>query len=396
MESNLLQEKVLHPISSGELERRWRATREIMKEERIDFLIIQNNNGFVGGYLKWFTDMQADHGYPAAAIFPAADEMTTVFHGAATEPGPAAYLLRGVKKRMQAPVVPALNYTCSYDAERVVEELRGYKNCRLSFVNEGAMLAGFPTYIRKHLTGATFVDITERIDEIKAVKSPEEIEHIKESAHIHDEAFKACLEAIRPGMREFELAAIAKFNCFKLGSEQALVLMGSAPSGSPCYFNNPHAFKRELKSGDQVSLVIEVSGPGGYWTHLHRTVVLGKIPEELLVANELAKEVQALTLRMLKPGADPMEILNANNEFLRSRGCPEDTRIYCHGQGYDVVERPSFQPGETMKIKAGMNIGVHPWVFMKKASSRICDNYMVTETGVSECLHKTPKEVFSV
>ena len=49
-----------------------------------------------------------------------------------------------------------------------------------------------------------------------------------------------------------------------------------------------------------------------------------------------------------------------------------------------------------MKIKANMNIGVHPWVFMKKASSRICDNYMVTETGVSECLHKTPKEVFSV
>jgi len=116
----------------------------------------------------------------------------------------------------------------------------------------------------------------------------------------------------------------------------------------------------------------------------------------LLAANELAKEVQALTLRMLKPGADPMEMLNANNEFLRSRGCPEDTRIYSHGQGYDVVERPSFQPGETMKIKAGMNIGVHPWVFMKKASSRICDNYMVTETGVSECLHKTPKEVFSV
>lgn len=74
----------------------------------------------------------------------------------------------------------------------------------------------------------------------------------------------------------------------------------------------------------------------------------------------------------------------------------EETRLYAHGQGYDLVERPSFQKGETMKIKAGMNIAPHPAILTKEATAIVCDNYIVTETGVSECLHKIPKEIFVV
>ena len=87
---------------------------------------------------------------------------------------------------------------------------------------------------------------------------------------------------------------------------------------------------------------------------------------------------------------------DANNDFLRSRGYQEETRLYAHGQGYDLVERPSFQIGESMKIQENMNIAVHPVVASKKATAILCDNYIVTKTGVSECLHKTPKEIFVV
>ena len=90
-----------------------------------------------------------------------------------------------------------------------------------------------------------------------------------------------------------------------------------------------------------------------------------------------------------------MEMLRANNEFMRARGYEEETRLYAHGQGYDLVERPSFQPGETMKIKEGMNIACHPAI-SKKGTAGICDNYIVNKTGVSECLHKMPKEIFIV
>lgn len=398
MSTDLMKERVIHPISTAELERRWKAVRDVMKEKQIDFLLIQNSQDYLGGYVKWFTDMPAVHHYPATVIFPASDEMTTIWHGS-TDPalaGPSEWLLRGVKKRLSTPIMLSLNYTCSFDAELVVEELKDYKNCRISLVNEGAMTAGFSRYVRESLTSAAFVDITDEIDEIKAIKSPEEIERIKDSAHLHDESMKACFEAIKPGAREFEVAAMGRLKCRMLGSEQQFILIGSAPAGKAFPYSSIHAMNRELKEGDQVGILVEAVDAAGYYTHLHRIACIGKIPESLQGPFEVAKEAQKVTLDLLKPGADPAEIFEANNEFLRSRGLVEETRLYAHGQGYDMVERPSFQKGETMKLKANMNIAPHPAILTKEATAIVCDNYIITETGVSECLHKLPKKILVV
>ncbi|NVL93188.1 MAG: hypothetical protein HWN71_09170, partial [Desulfobacterales bacterium] len=54
MDSDLLKQKVIRPISSEELERRWNATRDVMKERHVDFLLIHNSNDYLGGYVKWF------------------------------------------------------------------------------------------------------------------------------------------------------------------------------------------------------------------------------------------------------------------------------------------------------------------------------------------------------
>jgi Xaa-Pro aminopeptidase len=395
MSVDLLREHVIHPISTQELERRWAAVREVMQRHTVDFLLIQNSEDYLGGYVKWFTDMPAVHGYPVSVIFPVADGMTTLWHGSSNpkEVGPPEWLLRGVKKRITTPIMLSLNFTCRFAAEKVVEELQGYKKCRISFVNEGAMTTGFTRTIRERLTGATCVDLTDEIDAIKALKSPEEIERIRYSAYLHDEAMQACFAAIRPGVREYEVAAAGRLRCRMLGSEQQFILIGSAPAGNPFPYHSIHAMNRQLRDGDQIGILIEAIEPSGYYTHLHRIACIGRIPDDLAEAFAIEKELQDLNLKMVKPGADPLELLRANNEFLRKKGLPEEHRLYAHGQGYDLVERPSFQVGETMKLKATMNIAVHPVVATKKATAIICDNYIVTETGVSECLHKTPKEI---
>ncbi len=395
MAVDLLRQNVIHPISTRELERRWAAVREVMKRHKVDFLLIQNSEDYLGGYVKWFTDMPAVHGYPVSVIFPVADGMTTFWHGSShpEEVGPPAYLLRGVKKRVTTPIMLALNYTTSFAAEQVVKELKGYKNCRISFVNEGAITTGFTRYVRQHLRSATFVDITNEIDEIKALKSSEEIERIKVSARLHDEGMKACFAAIRPGVREFEVAAAGRLRCRMLGSEQQFILIGSAPAGSPFSYHSIHAMNRKLQKGDQIGILIEAVEPSGYYTHLHRIACIGKIPDDLAAAFEIQKELQDLNLKMIKPGVNPLDLLRANNDFLRSKGLPEEHRLYAHGQGYDLVERPSFQVGETMKLQATMNIAVHPVVATPKATAILCDNYIVTETGVSKCLHKFPKKI---
>ena len=81
---------------------------------------------------------------------------------------------------------------------------------------------------------------------------------------------------------------------------------------------------------------------------------------------------------------------------MRGIGYPEERRIYAHAQGYDLVERPSLCPGETLKIQARMNIAVHPSVTSSKATAKVCENYLIHENGEKESLHKTPQKIFVV
>jgi hypothetical protein len=93
------------------------------------------------------------------------------------------------------------------------------------------------------------------------------------------------------------------------------------------------------------------------------------------------------------PGADPIELWDGNNDFLRSRGFEKEGRLFAHGQGYDLVERPSLNPGETIKIQAHMNIAVHSCVISQKANVQVCENYLVPKSGPPQCLHETPQKI---
>src|SRR3954453_22576892 len=71
-------ERILRPISLAELERRWSSVRSGMREQGIDALVMQNTNDWLGGYVKYFTHVPANNGYPRTVIFPAADMMTVI------------------------------------------------------------------------------------------------------------------------------------------------------------------------------------------------------------------------------------------------------------------------------------------------------------------------------
>lgn len=113
----------------------------------------------------------------------------------------------------------------------------------------------------------------------------------------------------------------------------------------------------------------------------------------MLDAFEHAREAQKIVATMLKPGADPADLFEANNKYLVSKGYAPEGRLFGHGQGYDMVERPAFVPKETMKLKEGMLVAVHPAAVNQDVFSFCCDNYLVTATG-AELLTLTPQKVF--
>jgi Xaa-Pro aminopeptidase len=140
----------------------------------------------------------------------------------------------------------------------------------------------------------------------------------------------------------------------------------------------------------------ENTGPGGMFVHVGRVVVLGKAPQELVDAWGVAVEAQDFTVRLLRPGASCAEIFAAYQSYLRARNIPEETRLHCHGQGYDVVERPLIRDDETMTLAAGMNIGIHPSWANARMFVTVCDNFLIGPDGAVERLHQTPREIIEI
>jgi Xaa-Pro aminopeptidase len=395
-----MDERLLNPISTRELERRWDVVRKAMAERKIDALVMQNNNDWLGGYVRWFTDTPLSNGYPRSVIFPACDPMTVVDmgpRGGRRKINGGDEINRGVGAIIFTPAFTSVAYTDEYQAELVAEELKhcGYRS--IGWVGAGAMPHKVVTRTERELAGkASFVDATEFVDRLKAIKSKEERDLICKAAAMQDEIFNRLLEKIRPGVTDNDITALVQYEGRRLGSEQGLFLGSSAPLGQASRFLDRHLQARTLKPGEHFTLLIENNGPGGFYTEIARTIVLGKASNELIDGFESMKEAQANTLRLLKPGASCADIAQSHDDYMRSRNLPPELRLYCHGQGYDLVERPLIRCDETMTIEQHMNLAVHPGYETPSIFAVICDNYLIESGGPSDCLHKTPKQVFEV
>ena len=204
------------------------------------------------------------------------------------------------------------------------------------------------------------------------------------------------MAAVAPGKREIEIAAVAEHYMLDHGGEQGLFLCASHPAGEPVYWANRHLQNRTLQKGDMFTLLIEANGPGGFYTEISRACVLGKAPRALTENFDMLLQARKFTLERLKPGASCRDIWNAYNDFLRGRGKPVEERLYCHGQGYDLVERPLVRLDEPMAISAGMNITCHPTYVADGWFHTICDNFVVGEKGAMERLHKFPEKLLEL
>lgn len=384
------------PISNAELERRWSVARAVMADLGLDALICQAREDWIGGYVRWLTDVPANNGYPRTVIFYADRPMTIVEMGAFQTDRPTdqtAMATRGVSRVLGTPSFHSVNYTIDYDTALVVRSLTEAGAKRVGTLCPAALPHGLMTALE---AGFDTIEATDALDAVKAIKSPEEIGLIREIAALQDKIFAEVCDFIRPGLTDRDVAAYAESVGRKLGSDQGIYLGLSAPMGQPSRFMNRPFQTREIEQGDHMSLLIEVNGPGGLYLEIARTMVLGKADDHLLQAFENVHAAQDHTLSLMKPGAAPAEIAAAHDAWMQARGLPAETRLYAHGQGCEMVERPLIRKDETLPLAAGMCLAVHPGYDDGRVFAVICDNYMVTDTGVSDCLHKTDKRIFEL
>ncbi|HXQ06074.1 MAG TPA: M24 family metallopeptidase, partial [Bradyrhizobium sp.] len=282
-----------------------------MQERGVDAIVMQNTNDWLGGYVKWFTDLPANNGYPRTVVFHADAPMTLV------EMGPSNVrrtytadetLHRGVGETLHTPSFTSITYTDQDDVQLAIEALRRNAKRAIGLVTPGTLPYAFVSALKEQLPATAFVDVTADIDAIKAIKSDEEIALIRRTARVQDEVFAEVLKEIRPGLRDIDVTSIAQRKGQILGSEQGIFLGGSSPLGIRSPFVPRYMQGRTLQRGDHLSLLIEINGPGGFYTEIARTIVLGKATSELKDAFAAVRAAQGYSLSIMKPGVSAKEI----------------------------------------------------------------------------------------
>jgi Xaa-Pro aminopeptidase len=389
----------IEPVPRAELERRWSAADRVMQAHGLDALVMQNAQDWLGGYVRWFTGAPANAGYPRCVIYFGADDMTIVEQGGRNEVrkrDPLSSAMPGVRETRHSPSYVSVGYTATTDAQIVCDRLQARGVARVGWVSPAGAYFRFGEMLTRLMGGEAFVDVTDEIDAVKAIKSPYEQELIGRTARLQDEVLARLRAFIRPGLRDFEIAAYAQYVASTLGAEQGIYINSSSPPSEAAVFR-PHAQQgRTLEAGDLFAILVETNGPGGYYTEIARTFSLGKPPAEVVEATRIVVDAQAYTLDRLRPGASCREVAAQHDAYMTERGLPPETRLYCHGQGYDMVERPLIRDDEDMRIAAGMNIALHPGFVTRSVNGLITDNYLVSADEPARRLHQTPQEVLVV
>jgi len=373
-------------LSQHELDRRWKALRERMAARGIDYLVVQSQQRYVGGYFRWFTDLPGGN-YPNTAIFPQDDEMTIIGHGPAAPAPPANppdWALRGVKEKINTPAFTNVWWEDAWDTKKAVEVIMRTKPKTVGLVGMGNMSAAFYQHLMKGLKGVNIINATELVDEVRMVKSEEEIMLHREAAYMHEMSFEVAKKAIRPGRTVSEVLAEVRFAQISAGSEEQQIAIMFGPLDS--MHQQQHSWgntywRRKLKEGDIINMLMESSAPGGYWYDLRRFLSIGPVPHELQEAHAIAKEARSIMAGHSKPGVLPGDALEASNKFLQSKRCPPEARIAAHGQGLDLVERPVYHRGETARLEIGMIVCLHPTARTKHAMACLSDTYVIAESG---------------
>lgn len=385
-------ERIRFPMPTSELERRWKLVREAMGSQGIDLLVMQNDNLWLGGYVRYFTDIPAEHAYPVSVLFPLDDEMTIITSSSPRGPLPPAWSVRGVKNRIGTPYIRTLNYSNTLDAEAICKIIKERKDKVVGLVNLGLINTVLSSYLKDNLPNVQFVDAADLVDEIKAVKSEVELGFIRKAVEMHDTICEAMPLIVYPGVYEYQVRNQIKEILCNLGSEEQLIKLGSAPAGVSTPFLDTFMQNRQIREGDYFRIMVEASGPAGYYSEIQRTWCLCEPDEDTIYAWELSKKVQMYAAGLLKPGAKPSEIMQKINTYLVSLDQPEEGRLFGHGQGLDLVERPGISLGETIELKTNMVMNLHCGLYHEKALGYYANNYLITENG-AELMHKTPMEL---
>jgi Xaa-Pro aminopeptidase len=350
-----LEKPIIPTFSLQERDRRWGRLREEMKQAGFDSLIALPHQGHwdqFGCDTRYITQIGGTQ-TEVGCILPLEGDVTAVVRGANEIEwwGLAQDWVTDIRPSRRSYGEPVIERLKELRAERVgVVGLAG-----LVRAPEGVVPWGTMEKIRGALPQVKFANGTDVMQEVRAVKSAEEIAFIEKAAEIIGHANEALIAHAKPGVGEHELIAEMLREIVRRGGEPITMMLFGA-GGPEVPWAQRIFTTRKLKPGDLINT--EVEGKyAGYIAQALQPISVGPKPKELARIFDASKIIFERMLKFLKPGIPFGAVGRFYRDEVRAAGYePDGALMHGRGLGEDAPmlwgARTDF-PEQDQTIKAG-------------------------------------------
>jgi Xaa-Pro aminopeptidase len=235
------------------------------------------------------------------------------------------------------------------------------------------------------LQGLDLVGFDVEFDHARAVKSPAELESVRDSVRINQRGFEIWHEHYAPGKTAAEVMAAAEEwfiaeGCGRLTMNMVL----TAPGRSGLAFPEFKIARREEVLGDFVLPSLEVAGPGMHWVEVSRAVAAAgtTLSADTQAMMDAYAEYDEAARSVMRAGATCHDVHVAVSKGFHERGYHLG-HVTGHSIGMTMIEFPKVGEGVETVLEADMVLSMHPHAIAVNGEDCLYmqDTWLVTAEG---------------
>jgi len=274
----------------------------------------------------------------------------------------------------------------------VVKGLPGAGDLRLAFEDAHVSVKDHGKLAGMLRGGIELVPAGTTLEDLRAIKDPEELDAIRAAARLADDALIEVLERGLVGRTEREVALDLEFTMRRLGAKAVSFppIVAAGDHGAL-----PHANPRDVEIPSGTMCVIDWGAQlDGYASDCTRTYATGEVDPRDGEIYALVLRAQEAALEAVRPGPTGREVDAVARAIIDAAGHAEHFgHGLGHGVGLAVHEGPRLSKQGETALAAGMVVTVEPGVYVPGAVGvRIEDLVIVTDDG-AEVVSSLPKDL---
>ena len=251
---------------------------------------------------------------------------------------------------------------------------------------EGAVAHSRYLALARAYPQAEFVDLTDELAHLRAVKTPGEIERLRAAEALNDEIWNEARGRFRAGMTEREMARVIRRLMVERGDGEAfetIVCVGA--NAAECH----HAPDETVWNGREPVLVDLGVKLDGYCSDMTRNLVPKRPSPAYRKVYDLVKRANLAAIAAARPGLTGKALDKVARDLIRAEGFGRAFgHSLGHGVGLEIHEAPTASCRSTAALEPGMLVTVEPGVYLEgNLGVRIEDLVLITDSGCEVLSH---------